>query len=433
MINVADYLDKSRELDTEAFQKAIDAGSAKGGEPVFVPFGTYKLATVILKDNTNLIFEDGVKIMSADSLNDFLADEPVTFKRYQDLSHSSYTKAMFYANNVENVSIRGGATIDMRSIWNPENDRSPADGHHRGAKAFALRKVKKLRLSGFSVLNATDIAVLMGACKDVIITGLYMHTHIDGISPDCCEDVVISDCIINAGDDAIVFKASDFDNQRIDCQRINVTNCVISSQCNAIKFGTESYGDMKYINVSNCTVYNTHSSGIAIESADGSNIYGINITNINMSNVANPIFVYCSDRLRAREGTEMGSISNVVISNIYADVHDEVYKSIDCWFPRIKEGSEYITNCSYPAMVMSTDENHKIKNVTLENIHLEVLGGGKLSDGVSFPDSKKYPESKNFQLPCYGLFVKNAENVKIDNFTCVTKYPDEREMIVIEK
>ena len=34
MINVVDYLDKSRELDTEAFQRALDAGSAKGGEPV---------------------------------------------------------------------------------------------------------------------------------------------------------------------------------------------------------------------------------------------------------------------------------------------------------------------------------------------------------------------------------------------------------------
>lgn len=432
MINLIDFIDKTAKLDTDAFQKAIDLGSSRGGETVFVPFGKYTLSTVVLKDNTNIVFEDGVKIFSAPNISDFNPDEEISYKMYQDLSHSKYTCAMFYADNIKNVSIRGLATIDMLSIWDPDDKRSPyGDGYHRGAKVFALRKVERLRLSDVQILNATDISVLMGACKDVIISKLYINSHIDGISPDCCEDVVISDCIIKTGDDALVFKASYFDNCKRSCERITVSNCVLSSRANAIKFGTESVGDFKYINVNNCVVFNTQHSGIAIESADGANIFGINISNITMCNVANPFFIYLSERLRAPEGTKMGSISDINISNVYADVNDERFKSIDSWFPFIKEGSDYGTNCSYPSIIMSTNENNKVKNISLRDINVLVLGGEKMQE-LYCPPANEYPECSNFKLPCYGMFAKNVEDLHVENVNFKTKKPDERLVEIIE-
>ena len=425
MINLKDFIDKNSALDTEAFQKAIDLGSERGGEPVFVPFGTYTLSTVVLKDDTNLIFEDGVKIESAPAISDFAKDEPLDEIRYQDLSHSSYTCAMFYADNVKNVKVTGGATINMHSLWDPEDSRAK-DGYGRGVKVFSLRKVSGLYLSDFKILYATDIAVLMGACKDVIISRLFINSHIDGISPDCCEDVVISDCIIKTGDDALVFKASLFDRQRRDCQRITVNNCVMSSRANAIKFGTESAGDFKYINVSNCVVLNTLHSGIAIESADGANIYGINISNVTMCNVANPIFIYLSERMRCPSGTKMGTISDVNISNVFADVHDKEFKTILSGCPQIWNIKECVTNKSYPSVIMSTSEENKIKNVTLNNVHLRVLGGGSKDMETVIPPKNGYPECDRFKLPCYGMYTQNTENLKLDNVTYTTVYPDTR-------
>ncbi|MBQ3220125.1 MAG: hypothetical protein IJB32_06025 [Clostridia bacterium] len=433
MINVKDFIEKNSKLDTVAFQKAIDLGSKRGGETVFVPFGTYTLSTVVLRDNTNIVFEDGVKIFSANSLSDFAKDEEVSFKLYQDLSHSKYTCAMFYADNVSNVSVRGLATIDMLSMWDDTDSRSPyGDGYFRGAKVFSLRKVKGLRLYDVKILNATDISVLMGDCKDVIISRLYINSHIDGISPDGCEDVVISDCVIKTGDDALVFKTSYFDNKKHDCRRITVSNCVLSSRANAIKFGTESVGDFSHINVTNCAICNTQHSGIAIESADGANIYGINISNITMCNVANPLFIYLSDRLRAPEGTKMGSISDINISNVFADVNDKEFKSIDSWYPDIKPGSDYGKNTSYTSIIMSTSVNNKVNNVSLNNVNLRVLGGGKVVEPY-LPDSKDYPESSKFVLPCYGLYAKNVSNLKLANVTYKTEKPDERPAELIEE
>lgn len=425
MINVKDFIDSNSKYQTEAFQKAIDLGSSRGGESVFVPFGSYTLATVVLKDNTNLVFEDGVKIESADNIEDFFKDQPLDQVRYQDLSHSSYTCAMFYADNVKNISVRGGATINMHSKWDPEDKRAN-DGYHRGVKVFSFRKVEGVRLSDVKILYATDISVLLGACKDVIVTKLYIHSHIDGISPDGCEDVVISDCIIKTGDDALVFKTSYFDRQKHDCQRITVNNCVLSSRANAIKFGTESAGDFKYINVSNCVVLNTQHSGIAIESADGANIFGINISNITMCNVANPLFIYLNERMRAPKGTKLGSISDINISNIYADVNDKRFKSIDSWYPDICEGSDYGTNVSYPSIIMSTSKDSKIKNLSLDNVNIKVLGGGKKDCEVVIPKSNEYPECSNFKLNCYGLYVCNVENLKLNNVNITPITPDER-------
>jgi polygalacturonase len=229
-----------------------------------------------------------------------------------------------------------------------------------------------------------------------------------------------------------VFKTSYFDNCKQSCERITVSNCVLSSRANAIKFGTESIGDFKYINVNNCVVLNTQHSGIAIESADGANIFGINISNITMCNVANPFFIYLSERLRAPEGTKMGSISNINISNVYADVNDMRFKSIDSWYPDIKEGSDYGTNCSYPSIIMSTNANNKISNVSLRDVNVSVLGGEKIQE-LCCPTPQDYPECSKFKLPCFGMYAKNVENLRLDNVNFKTQKPDERPAKLIEE
>ena len=58
-----------------------------------------------------------------------------------------------------------------------------------------------------------------------------------GIDPDSCRDVVISNCTVETGDDAIVFYSSHVSGGRPKaCENITVTNCRLSSSSSAIKF-----------------------------------------------------------------------------------------------------------------------------------------------------------------------------------------------------
>ncbi len=434
MIDIREFISVKEKNHTKAFQKAIDLSSLRGGETIHVPFGQYVLSTVVLKDNISINFDDGVKIISVSSLDDFASDEAKDYPLYQDLSHSKYTKAMFYADNINNVKISGKAIIDMLSIWDTENKRAK-DGYYRGAKVFSLRKVTNLEIRDIHIYNATDIAILMGACKNVSISNVYINSHIDGISPDGCENVIISDCNIKTGDDALVLKTSYFDNCIHHCKNINITNCVVSCRANAIKLGTESIGDFKYINISNCCIYDTNHSGIAIESVDGANIFGINISNITMNNVRNPIFIYLGERLRAPAGTKMGSISDINLYNVYADVHDQKYDCNDSWYLGDVSvighnlTSKYAINSSVPSIIMSTNADNKIKNVSLTNVVLKVLGGESKVEEILL-DKDKYPECKNFRLPAYGIYSKNVDNLNLTNVKCFPFAQDVRKDIV---
>ncbi len=436
MINLKEFINDNDKVHTYAFQQAIDLGSSRGGETVFVPFGEYVLGTVALKDNTNLMFEDGVKIYSVDDLNDFAPDEDISFPLYQDLSHSKYTKAMFYANDISNVKISGKATIDMKSIWDEKNVRAK-DGYYRGAKVFAFRKVSNLKLYDVQIFNATDIAVLMGACKNVFISKLYINSHIDGISPDGCENVIISDCNIKTGDDALVLKTSYFDNCKHNCKNINIVNCILSTRANALKLGTESVGDFCHINVSNCVIYDTNHSGIAIESVDGANIYDVNISNISMNNVANPIFIYLADRLKAPENTSVGSISHVNLTNIFYSITDKKYDCVDSWCKNdcsvLGKGitSHYAINKYYPAMIISAIKNAKISSINLSNVFIKAFGGVKVAEKI-LPNSKIYPECSSFNVPAYGLYCKNVDNLLCNNVTYSLLNPDARPAQIIE-
>ena len=428
MINLKQFLTSKNELQTADFQKAIDYCAQNGNEPLFVPFGTYNLGSLNLPSNTTIIFEDGVKIFGSKNLDDYFADEQVK-NAYQDLSHGSYTKSLFYAKNAENITLKGNATIDMQSAWDLDRKRSRSG---RGAKVISFDNVKNVNIIDLKILHATDVAMLLGRTKNVFIRGLFMETHIDGISTDGAEDVVISDCILNCGDDALVFKSSVYDNNVCPCKRITATNCIISSMCNGIKIGTETTGDFTNINVNNCVVYNTHCTGISIESVDGSNVKGVNISNITMDNVSCPIFIYAGKRMRAPEGTPVGSINDVNISNLYADCNDKQYKTVACELEMLGENGDIVSNPSVTSNIVNMSGN-PMKNINLSNITLNMVGGKKLTD-IDYKDNEKgYPRGEMFGyvLPAHGLFVKNAE-VTLTNVKCYVQNPDERPDIVVE-
>ena len=455
IFNVLDFGAKADgiTLDSPAIQKAVDEATRQGGGTVYFPKGSYVLATVFLKDNVHIKFEKGTFILGSLNFYDFAQQEEIDFPIYQDQSHTYFHLGMFVGIGVNNISITGKATIDMRSVWDEDDVRKIV---HRGPKPISLKECNNVVLADFEIKYATDLAIYFAGCNDVDIHGIKMKVYIDGISPDNCKNVDIYDCDIEAGDDAIVFKSS-YTLNRIDiCKNMRIRDCRLKSRCSAIKFGTETNGGFEDIDINGIYIYDSRISGISIESVDGAIIDGITVRNVEMVNTNGLLFVHLGKRMRGPEGREIGEIRNITFENITADGPYVPYDIVPAyynffqtqeWFqypwifdPRNNKNNtiDFKYNGQDTPWQFSNNmcglPGKPIKNLTLRNVHLKVNGGVKEYSKEVPTECGPYPEINSYGniLPAKGIYFRHVENLVMDNVTVDSFYPDAREDFVFE-
>ncbi len=449
--SVIDYgvLADGSTLCSVAVQKLIDEVSAAGGGVIAFPAGRYVLSTVFLKNGVHISL-DGATLLGSLCFDDYQRDEKVDYPLYQDASHSFFHCSMFVGEGCANVSVTGDGTIDMRSVWDEKNVRNMA---HRGAKCIALKECTNVRIEGISVQNATDLAIYFAGCENIVVRGVKVRAYIDGISPDGSKNVTIENCEVESGDDGIVFKASYTLNRLSACENITVNNCDISSRCNAIKFGTETNGDFKDITIENVRIQNTRLSGIAVESVDGSRIDGLRFRDIEMQNVATPIFVHLGKRLRGPKGTAIGSISNLSFENITAKGPYVPYTAIEWNYPSFLAGDIYQEPWNIGvAEGLKNDEvfteksawqitsnvcglsGYRLRNIRFKNVRLELNGGAEKYDSNVPEEPLSYPEAFVYGriLPASGMYFRHIDGLELENVTVSTVYQDTRETFVFD-
>src|SRR5262249_4085038 len=144
--------------------------------------------------------------------------------------------------------------------------------------------------------------------------------------------------------------------ERRAVENLTVTNCVLATNCNAFKLGTESGGDFRNVAVSNCAFFprpNTKPpiSGISLLSVDGGTIDGVTISNIAMTGSRCPICLRLGNRGRDVPKPVPGSLRNVIIDNVVA------------------------TGAQWSSMIVGIPA-HPVEGVTLSNLRITFQGGG---------------------------------------------------------
>jgi hypothetical protein len=130
------------------------------------------------------------------------------------------------------------------------------------------------------------------------------------------------------------------------------------------------------------------------------------VTNITMRHVTTaPIFLRLGNRARAPQGTPVGKLRRVTISNIVASEIDQRYAATVAGIP-----------------------DHPVEDVLLSNIRLLYLGGGAADATIALPEHEAaYPEPSMFgTTPAYGLFVRHAKNITVRDFDVQSVNPDGR-------
>jgi len=281
---------------TEDIQKAIDTCSANGGGVVSVEAGAYTITTIWLKQNVELRLDPGAKL---------LLD--------QDPSHWSAVgpgpRALIRARGVKNVALTGSGVVDgqARYVWAPvrTQDTEIAEEaeiarkagvemsryYREGVQTYLLifEDVENLRIEGVRLLNSPLWTIRTQDCDQVWIRGIYLYTspekgvNGDGIDLVSTSNVVISDSIIVAGDDAICLKTTSLGRNSQKpvkpTENVVVNNCILSSSSTPLMIGTETLADIRHVLFSNIVIRDSNKAfGINVQ--DGATVSDVRFTNV---------------------------------------------------------------------------------------------------------------------------------------------------------
>jgi polygalacturonase len=231
---------------------------------------------------------------------------------------------------------------------------------------------------------------------------------------------VISDCIGDTDDDGITLKST---SERIT-ENVTITNCVLSSHCNALKTGTESTGGFRNVTISNIVVKPSKAdsvitgkrggiAGIALTNVDGGIMDGITISNIIIDGPEVPIFIRLGNRGRVHyEGAPtppVGTTKNITISDVIA-------KNV---------GS---TGCSITGI-----PNHPLENIALRNIRISFAGVASAKSSETPKELEdQYPESTMWgQLPAYGFYIRHVTGLSMSDVDLTYEREDARPALIL--
>ena len=286
-------------LNTEAIQATIDQVSSLGGGTVLVPSGVYLTGSIWLKDNVNLHLKAGAVIKGSPDINDYCAADCCP-QNEAEIGWGDYMSGghLILGVEVSNVSITGKGRIDGNSdaFMLDENGKCWSDKSkipNRPGQMIWFVDSKVISVKDVEIADAPYWSLFILNCEDIKVDGCYVHTkrkeyhtfNGDGIDIDRCRNVTISNCRVDTSDDCITLRASTAHRLQnpMDCELVTVTNCNLSSSCNAIRLGVGE-GNIHDAVLSNITITDTKQAfnivGAYVKGNRGTDIYGIRFNNI---------------------------------------------------------------------------------------------------------------------------------------------------------
>jgi hypothetical protein len=420
-------------LDTHAIQSAIDACTNMGGGTVYLLPGNYLTGTITLKDNVTLHVGPNARLLGSTSL----ADYPDLERPGGTADYLEYLRyCLINAYQAHHIALTGEGCVDGQGasfLYGEENynfeDQALASNKLSFIRPTLLRftDCQDVTINNLTLQQAASWCCNLEKCKEVRIHGVHIFNRAnqnnDGFDLTLCEDVTISDCHIDSGDDAIALKEG--------CLRLVVTNCIISSRWAAIRLGPESQGVFRDIAVSNCVIYDTYGTGIKIQEVEGGQMENISFNNLVMNHVTGPISLrlggYLGWRQERKESLPIGVLRNIRFSNIQASVAENAYplpNEVPA-FPGEKNSCLNITGV--PGFF--------IENVAFSGLHLTFPGGGSQEDAQrEVPEMRdRYPEYHMFgTLPAYGMYLRHIKGLTFEDVTINNAAPDLRPALVGE-
>ncbi len=413
-------------LDTLAIQSAIDAAhNAGGGTVLFAHNSTYLTGTIYLKSNVRIHVADHSKILGSRNSADYGTDTGVSPYYPEPLE-----RCLIYAKNCSNITFSGKGTI--HGGLTTEGFAVP--GGHAGRRPRPMC----IRFESCENIEARD-QLWTGAwawfshfrnCKGIYLTGLrVLNKRQDGFNIESSQNIRVSDCHLECGDDAFAFTTS---HASKPIKNVVIVNCFIRTRWAGVRFGPLGKGDFENVLISNCTFENCNGGGIKFDPLEGGEVRNCIFSDIVMDGVTAPIVMVTArwpDIGSTEEDRPLmppGKISNIQFNNM-------IIKSKGAG-PKPDGGS---------VIYLHGYKGAPIRNITFSNIDVIFPGGGtteeaarrNLMDSCDMDWNKYgywYTNKGAFGVPpAYGIYARHVEGLSLNNIRFSLSKPDERSALFL--
>jgi hypothetical protein len=410
-------------LNTAFIQKAIDHVANQGGGKVIVPAGEFMTGTIVLKSNIHLYLENGAVLRGSPSLDDYL--------RYSNGTQLG----VLFAQQEENIAISGFGTIDGNGRafvyhdrvkdLHPDLKQSTRQGlayldtlkgiqdgpvvpfeHKRPYQMVLMSGIKHLNISDVTIMDSPFWAIHVADSDGVIVKGVRVRNSLlmpnaDGLNFTSSSNIVVSDCDIVAGDDALAFSGYSVhhelpgyrDIRRIS-ENVTVSNCILQTRSAGIRVGGIDQNSLRNYRFDNITIYDSN-RGIGIFVHQDGSIDNLHFSNMTIQTRLHtgdwwgngePIHISVIDGGPLETGS-LGQLKNVTFTNIQAKGENGI--------------------------IIWGNETGSIQNVRFRNMTLDVVNGPLQNEyGGNFDLRPANTLELNlFKHDIPGIFIRFAQDV----------------------
>lgn len=447
-------------LNTQAFAKAIDALSAKGGGRLIVPSGVWFTGPIVLKSNINLHLEERAIILFSPDKDLY----PIIKTSFEGLD-SRRCQSPIWGKGLTNVAITGKGAIDgngqywralkkdkvPEKFWKEFTSKGgvfkradywmPSQQFKRGDSLsdmnvprnlttdeewqsirdflrpvmISLQECKNVLLQGVIFQNspAWNLHPLM--CENIIIDGVFARNPAyaqngDALDLESCKNALVINSTFDAGDDGICIKSGkDEDGRRraFACENVIVDNCTVFKGHGGFVVGSEMSGGVRNISVTNCQFLGTD-VGLRFKSKRGrggvvENIYVSNISMFDISTDPLLFDLYYGGK-SAVETLEDGTATPKTVVLPPVDETTPIFRNI-----YIKD---VVCSGAKRAMFFNGLPEKNIENINIEDITVNSKLGAELveSENIKLKNVKITVEQGA------ALRLKNVKNVQVEGF-----------------
>jgi unsaturated rhamnogalacturonyl hydrolase len=403
---------------TAAIRKAIDACSKKGGGRVLVPEGTFLTGAIHLKSNVNLHLLKGATLLFKTDPKAYL---PVVFARWEGIECMNYSP-FIYAFGQKNIAVTGDGVLDggaSDSTWwawkrKGANGQSPSaadaklqneladkgvppeqrilgEGHFLRPNFFEPYRCQNVLIEGVTFHRSPMWEVNPVLCTNVIVRNVKIETHgpnNDGCDPESCRDVLIENCVFDAGDDCIAIKSGRNDDGRrvnVPSENLIIRGCTMKDGHAGVAIGSEISGGCRNVFIENCKMDSPNldrALRLKSNARRGGVIDSIYMRNVEIGQVSEALLTVDFLYEEGAQGSHPPVVRDIFIDRITSHASPRVF---------------YMTGFEG-----ATIDNIHLSNSTFSGVHAsEVMEhvGNVLLDHVTIEHDKNVRSKSSRQLP----------------------------------